>query len=380
MPLYLTLTLALLTITCVQSGRVLFSLYALNLGADPFAVGILSGSSSALPLLLSWQVGRLSDRFGSRLLLMIGSVGGALGMLLPYALPGLPTLYLAAVMNGLLFACCSVSLQNLVGLLSSPADRARNFSNFSLMASAANFLGPLIAGFSIDLSGYGIASLYIMALALAAIAILAIRGNLLPGGSGEASPQGSVRDLLTDSGLWRVMATSSLVVTGVVLFQFYMPIYGHNIGLSASVIGVVLAIFPGAAFIVRVFLPRMISLFGENKLLAYAFFIGAAGMMLVPFFQSAVTLGLISFAFGIGMGCGQPITIMMTFSGSEKGRSGEALGLRITANHLARMVMPVLFGTIGAAFGVFPVFWINAMMLASGGFLARSGAIGRRKQ
>jgi MFS family permease len=380
MPLYLTLTLALLTITCVQSGRVLFSLYALNLGADPFAVGILSGSSSALPLLLSWQVGRLSDRFGSRLLLMIGSVGGALGMLLPYALPGLPTLYLAAVMNGLLFACCSVSLQNLVGLLSSPADRAKNFSNFSLMASAANFLGPLIAGFSIDLSGYAITSLYIMTLALAAIAILAIWGNLLPGGSGEASPSGSVRDLLADSGLWRVMATSSLVVTGVVLFQFYMPIYGHNIGLSASVIGVVLAIFPGAAFIVRVFLPRMISLFGENKLLAYAFFIGAAGMMLVPFFQSALTLGLISFAFGIGMGCGQPITIMMTFSGSEKGRSGEALGLRITANHLARMVMPVLFGTIGAAFGVFPVFWINAMMLASGGFLARSGAIGRKKK
>ena len=380
MPLYLTLTLALLTITCVQSGRVLFSLYALNLGADPFAVGILSGSSSALPLLLSWQVGRLSDRFGSRLLLMIGAAGGALGMLLPYALPGLPALYLAAVTNGLLFACCSVSLQNLVGLLSSPADRAKNFSNFSLMASAANFLGPLIAGFSIDLSGYGIASLYIMALALAAIAILAIWGNLLPGGSGEASPSGSVRDLLADSGLWRVMATSSLVVTGVVLFQFYMPIYGHNIGLSASVIGVVLAIFPGAAFIVRVFLPQMIRLFGENKLLAYAFFIGAAGMMLVPFFQSALTLGLISFAFGIGMGCGQPITIMMTFSGSEKGRSGEALGLRITANHLARMVMPVLFGTIGAAFGVFPVFWINAMMLASGGFLARSGAIGRKKQ
>jgi predicted MFS family arabinose efflux permease len=219
-----------------------------------------------------------------------------------------------------------------------------------------------------------------MALALAAVAILAVWGNLLPGGSGEASPSGSVRDMLADSGLWRVMATSSLVVTGVVLFQFYMPIYGHNIGLSASVIGVVLAIFPGAAFIVRVFLPRMIRLFGENKLLAYAFFIGAAGMMLVPFFQSALTLGLISFAFGIGMGCGQPITIMMTFSGSEKGRSGEALGLRITANHLARMVMPVLFGTIGAAFGVFPVFWINAMMLASGGFLARSGAIGRKKK
>lgn len=379
MPLYLTFTLALLTITCVQAGRVLFSLYALKLGADPFAVGILAGTSSALPLLLSWQVGRFSDRFGSRLLLTVGAAGGALGMLAPYYMPGLPALYLAAVTNGLLFACCSVSLQNLVGLLSPPTDRSKNFSNFSLMASAANFLGPLIAGFSIDLSGYGVACLYLVLLALAPIAMLAIWGNLLPGGSGNASPAGSVRDMLTDSGLWRVMATSSLVVTGVVLFQFYIPIYGHSIGLSASVIGVVLAIFPGAAFVVRMFLPRMISLFGEDKLLAYAFFIGAAGLMLVPFFQSAVTLGLISFAFGIGMGCGQPITIMMTFSGSEKGRSGEALGLRITANHLARMIAPVVFGMIGSAFGVFPVFWANALLLASGGVLAGSGTIARKK-
>ena len=128
MPLYLTFTLALLTITCVQAGRVLFSLYALHLGADPFTVGILAGTSSALPLLLSWQVGRLSDRFGSRLLLTVGAAGGALGMLAPYYIPGLPALYLAAVTNGLLFACCSVSLQNLVGLLSPPTDRSKTVS------------------------------------------------------------------------------------------------------------------------------------------------------------------------------------------------------------------------------------------------------------
>lgn len=375
MPLYLTLTLALLTITSVQAGRVVLSLYALNLGADPFAVGILAGTSSALPLLLSWQVGRLSDRFGSRLPLTVGAAGGALGMLAPYFMPGLPALYLAAVMNGLLFAFCSVSLQNLVGLLSSPTDRAKNFSNFSLMASSGNFLGPLIAGFSIDLSGYGIACLYLVLLSLAPIVLLAAWGKLLPEGSHNTSPPGSVRDMLKSSGLWRVMATSSLVVTGVVLFQFYIPIYGHDIGLSASVIGIVLAIFPGAAFVVRIFLPRMITLFGEEKLLSYAFFIGAAGLMLVPFFQGAVMLGLISFLFGIGMGCGQPITIMMTFSGSEKGRSGEALGLRITANHLARLLGPVLFGMVGSAFGVFPVFLANALMLASGGLLARSVTI-----
>ena len=46
MPLYLTFTLALLTITCVQAGRVLLSLYALKLGGDPLAVGIPARSAT----------------------------------------------------------------------------------------------------------------------------------------------------------------------------------------------------------------------------------------------------------------------------------------------------------------------------------------------
>jgi hypothetical protein len=45
-PLYLTFSLALLTITSVKAGRVLFSLYALQLGADPFAVSILARSGA----------------------------------------------------------------------------------------------------------------------------------------------------------------------------------------------------------------------------------------------------------------------------------------------------------------------------------------------
>jgi MFS family permease len=377
--IHLTFALALLNLTGVQGGRVLISLYALKLGADPFVVGTLAAMFSVLPTLLSWQVGRLSDRFGSRLPLMFGAAGGALGMLAPYFMPGLPSLYIAAVTNGLLLAFCGVSLQNLVGLLSSRETLSRNFSNFSLMASAANFAGPLLAGFSIDLTGSAVACLYFALLSLAPIVLLAVWGGVLPGGSREVPPSGSVRELLTDSGLWRVLATSSLVVTGIALFQFYLPVYGHGIGLSASAIGVVLAIFAVAAFVVRIILPRLIRRLGERKLLAFSFFLGAAGLMAVPFFESVVALGLASFAFGLGMGCGQPITMMMTFSGSAEGRSGEALGLRITANHLARMIGPLVFGMIGAAFGVFPVFWINALLLASGGVLARLGAAGRRR-
>ena len=255
MSIYLTFALALSIITIVQAGRVLLTLYALELGAQPFAVGILAATFSLLPMLFSWQVGKFSDRFGSRWLLMVGTVGGAFGMLLPYGVSGLPAIYIAGVMNGLLFAFSGVCLQNLVGLLSNPKTSAKNFSNYSMLISLTGFIGPLLAGFSVDLSGHAVACLYLVLLSLVPAALLLIWGGTLPTGSRTAHRAGSVRDMLAESGLWRVLATSSLVVTGIDLFQVYVPIYGNEVGLSASAIGIVLAMFSIAAFVVRMALP-----------------------------------------------------------------------------------------------------------------------------
>lgn len=379
MPLYLTFSLALSIMTIVQAGRVLLTLYALKLGAQPFAVGILAASFSVLPMLLSWQIGKFTDRFGSRWPLLFGTVGGAFGMLLPYFVSGMPAIFVAGVMNGLLFAFSGAALQNLVGLLSRPETSARNFSNYSVLISTTGFVGPLLAGFSIDYSGHAVACVYLVLMSLAPAALLTIWGDALPGGSRTAAPGGSVWEMLAGSGLWRVMATASLVVSGIDLFQVYMPIYGHTVGLSASAIGVVLAMFSASAFAVRLFLPHLIFRLTEEKVLAFAFFIGAASFLLVPFFESAVALALISFVFGLGMGCGQPITLMMTYAYSPQGRSGEAMGLRVTVNHMTRVIVPVVFGSVGSLIGLPPVFWINALLLASGGAITRPGKAGRTR-
>src|SRR4029077_6404749 len=130
------------------------------------------------------------------------------------------------------------------------------------------------------------------------------------------------------------------------LYQFYIPVYAHGIGLSASTIGILLSMNAAAAFFVRVILARLIARFKEERLLAYAFYVGAASLMLIPFIKSAVILALISFIFGLGMGCCGPIVTMLMFSSSATGRSGEALGLKVTLNHLTKVVSPIIFGSI----------------------------------
>jgi predicted MFS family arabinose efflux permease len=233
------------------------------------------------------------------------------------------------------------------------------------------FAGPLLAGIAIDVSGHAAAFLYLVALPVGAATVLLRWGAMLPGGGRHTGSAGGLRDTLADPALLRILATSSLVQVGQDLFQFYIPVYGHGIGLSASAIGGLLATLAAASFTVRFFLPRLVARLGEEKVLALSFYVTATGFALVPFFENVVMLSLVSFLFGLGMGCGQPITTMLIFSRSTPGRSGETLGLRQSVNNAMRVSGPTLFGFVATAFGLPPVFWISALMMGSGGLLSR---------
>ncbi len=361
------LVLAFVNNIASRASRVLLTLYALHLGAQPLTIGLLAATIGFFPMLLSWWSGRLSDRFGARWLMTFGAAGSAIGMTLPYFDPGLPAIFMAAALAGLSITVYQVSMQNLVGLLSAQHERARNFSNYSLAGATSGFVGPMLAGFSIDHSGYGNACLYLAALPLIPIVLLLARGGGLPKGNPEHASRGGLARTLAEPGVWRILAVSALAQSGMDLFQFYMPVYGHSAGLSASAIGVVLAMYAVASFAVRLVTPRLVEKFGEEKLLAGAFIVSAAGFAMVPFFDSVIALGLISFVFGLGMGCGTPITLMLMFNHSPSGHSGEAMGLRMSVDNLVRIVSPIVFGAVASGFGLAFVFWINALMLGAGG-------------
>ena len=59
----------------------------------------------------------------------------------------------------------------------------------------------------------------------------------------------------------------------------------------------------------------------------------------------------------------------LSYHYSPPGRAGEALALRLTVNKFTQIVVPVVFGSLGAAFGLHPVFWSCAAILATGSAL-----------
>ena len=370
---------ALNTIQCAGlfADKIVLALFALELGASPLIVGVLTALFSVAAATLAVKVGRLADRFGARWLLAIGSTCAGLGLLLPYFLPSLGTVLTASALCGVSLVCYNVTTQNLTGLLSSRENRARNFSNYSLTASAGTLLGPLIGGFAIDHIGYAPSCLALALLAFFPLLMLATRWKTLERGAARpvgvdpmVTPEGGTLAFFRDARIRRTIITASFLSSGLNLFAAYMPVYGRSVGLSASVIGIVVAMNATAAFAIRVVLPRMITWLKEEKVLALSFCSGAAALVLIPLFQHPLVLGLLAFIFGLGMGAGQPIVTMLIFHYAPAGRSGEAIGLKITTNHLTNMVSPIFFGGIATALGLTPMFWLNGIMMAVGCYIA----------
>jgi MFS family permease len=375
MNIYRIFLIAFCNVVCQRASTVVVALLAIELGAEQFVIGLLIAMYSLFPALFALYAGRISDRYGARQPMLLGSLGLALGMLLPGAFPVLPALFASAALFGMAYIFYHVAVQSLLGAISSDAERTRNFNNYTLVVSAGSFVGPLTAGFAIDHAGYRVTYLLLALVALVSVlAQLFVRGNVQPQSRGQRAPQGQLagaRELLKQAPLRRTLIGSAAVLTGTDLFQFYMPIYGHSIGLSASKIGFILSMVAVAAFVVRIGLPAMIRKVGEEALLAYSLFFGAATYLFFPFFTDVGVLTVIAFLLGLSLGCGQPLSLLLTYAHSPPGRSGEVIGLRLTINNFTHVVVPLVFGSLGSIFGLAPVFWINALMLAGGGAVNR---------
>ena len=369
--IYIAVLCSLLQGIAMRGSKMLVSLSALAIGASQFEVGILAALFAAFPLILAVYAGRISDRIGVKHPMIFGALVMAAGILVPVGLPGLVGLLLCSTLVGLGHIFFHVSVHNLIGAYGEGETRTRNFATFSLGASISAFVGPSMTGFSIDGWGFQPTFMLLAAVSILPVLILTFHPRLVPQRVARANSEerGSL-ELLGNAGLRRTLVMSGVTLTGIELFTFYFPVYGRSVGLTASAIGMVMGSYAVAAFIVRLGMHKAAKRMGEVGVLTASLFIAGATYMLVPFVDQAPLLAIVAFLLGLGLGCAQPLTILLTYNHAPPGRSGEALGLRLTVNKLTQIAVPVVFGGLGSAFGLFPVFWANGAFLLAGGFVS----------
>jgi MFS family permease len=354
-------------------SRVAVSLYAIHLHASPFTVGTLMSVYGLVPMLFAVAAGRLTDRIGPRFPLLAGSVLLAIGATLPVFVPGLPALYAAATMIGSGFMLYQVTVQNTVGFIGKPQDRPTNFSVLALGYSFSAFVGPMLTGLAIDSAGFITAFILLAVLPLPGVVVLAADKLHLPRPPthGPRPAEQRVTDLFRQRELRSVFIISAVQSTAWELFSFMTPIYGSRIGLSASVIGVVMGSFAAATFVVRLSLPYLTRRLTAWRLLDVALLTAGASYLLFPLVTNVAVLMVLAFVLGIGLGGSQPMVMTLLHDAVPEGRTGEAVGIRAAVVTTSQTIMPLLFGALGSTVGVAPAFWAVAVALAAGSREAR---------
>lgn len=370
---YLIVLLTVLTHTSFKASKVLISLYALELGASPFTIGVLFATYSVFPVFLALYAGKLSDRLGARRPVLFGASGLVVGLLVPFVWPQLAALFVSALTIGVCYIFYTVAVQHLIGRIGTGETRTRNYGIFSIGVGITALLGPLTAGFAIDAIGHRSTYLLLALMPIVPVAAVALLPRLIPAGPTvpAAKSKHHVLDLLRMAPLRRVLVTAGIVETGLELFSFFLPIYGRSIGLSASTIGIVMGVFATALLLVRAFMSRLVRYSSEERVLSGSLLLAAVACVAFPLAQTVAGLAAVSFVLGLGLGCGSPLSMVLAYNRSPPGRSGEAIGVRQTVNKVTEVIMPIVFGSLGTAIGIAPVFWMDGGLLALGAWLLR---------
>lgn len=356
---------------CMTGMRMASPLMALREGHSEAAVGLLLAMFALTQVFLALPAGRFVDRHGMKPTLRIGITMAFSGALLAVIWPMYPVLCVSALLTGGSTGAVIIALQRHVGRMAVDTVALRSaFSWLSVGPAASNFVGPLLAGLLIDHAGFRAA--FAMMAVLPLLTWLWIRA--LDERPSQATPtvQGPQRawDLLRDPPLRRLLLVNWFLSSCWDVHTFMVPILGHERGISASAIGMVLGTFALAATLIRFSLPMVAGRFKEWQIITAAMLMTGLLLALYPFTATAWMMGLCSGLLGLSLGSVQPMVMSTLHQITPEPRQGEALGLRMMTINASSVLMPMVFGATSGLIGVAGVFWCLAAAVSSGARVA----------
>ncbi len=358
----------------------LLPFFATDFGASPLAVGGIIGAYSAMQFVFAPIWGRISDRHGRRLPLILGLLGTA-GSYVVFALAGnIWVLLLSRIVGGVMGATIPVA-QAYVADRSPREGRAKAMGLIGAAFGIGFIIGPAIGGFmsrwGYALPGFVAAGLSLLA-ALVAIAFLPeslpVEKRAKPDGS---SPTSGVRaageqlrvlaKTLADDRFRGPIGATLLANTGIAAYTTIFPLLLDNpIGMSAAEAGAFFA-FAGvvSAATQGGMVGPVVRRLGERRT-AISGTVAVVLALIVLAWAPGTNGILASLALlGIGWGLFNPSLLGILSGRAEDVDQGSVLGVNQSASALARVIGPAAGGWAFGALGYTIAFHVAAALLAA---------------
>lgn len=351
----------------------LLPFYAQRYGADAFQVGLLFSVYSLSQAIGAPLLGRVSDRFGRRPILLITVAGHGLSLIL-FALAGSFTVLLIARIAAGIFAANFSIAQAYVADVTPPETRAKGMGLVGAALGMGFVVGPGLGGL---LSFLGQVAVPLGAAVLAAVNFVMIL-RALPESlekrtrrrAGRWNPIRGIREIGAPTGALLVLFFLIIVAFSAMegtLALFCEAVFGFGVAETSVLlvmIGVVIAVVQGGL------LGRLVERFGERGLVRTGIALMALGLLGVPLSAplrvgvgALGLLGLASILLAVGNGVCNPSLLGLISRLTEAERQGQTLGVTRSLGALARTAGPLWGGWVFRELGPSWPYYLAALLM-----------------
>ncbi len=339
--------------------------------ASAFQISLLFTLYSLMQFLCAPFWGHLSDRIGRKPVLLLGLLGNAAGLALFGISSGLPMLYTARGLSGLMSSAALPTAMAYVADVTDDKSRGRGMGFLGAAMGLGFIFGPVLGGL-LSRFGHGVpflaaAALNLLTCLLAAAFLRESLGTRVFAGAeapigvaaavpgvGEAPPMsidsgtGRPRPLRAiGSPLLRFYLVAFFVTFAMAALESIFPLFIQaRFGFGAHDMGVMFLFMGTGVFLVQgFFLGRLIQSVGEENVMLGGLMINALGFLLVIAATGRVSLTAALLVSGVGNQVMRPTNASLITKRTTRGR-GAAVGIMDSFDSAGRILGPLMAGSL----------------------------------
>jgi DHA1 family tetracycline resistance protein-like MFS transporter len=319
-------------------------------GATPRSVGLLFASYSMMQLIFAPILGRLSDKYGRRPILLVSLLGTCVGFLVLGFATTLWMLFVGRIIDGISGGNISTA-QAYIADVTTKENRAKGMGLIGAAFGLGFVFGPAIGGV---LSRWGISVPFIfaggLAFANAVLLYFALPETVTPdhpartsaaAGRGWGQLFTSLKNpslsLLLTIYFFSIVAFSIMTAVFALFMTFRLGYDAFHSGWIFAFVGIISAIIQGGL------IGRLVKTFGEPALVIAGTLLFTASLIATPFISPAVGLFAIlltASVSSIGNALNAPSLMSLASKSATAGEQGVVLGVTQSIASLARAVGP----------------------------------------
>ena len=350
----------------------LLPVYAHELGAGAFQVGLVFAAFSLTRSMFVPYFGKLSDKKGKKPFLTTGLfIFFFLSILYTYS-KNIETLILLRLGQGFASAMVLPVAQAYIGIMTPPQKEGRVMGLFSISLYGGLSIGPLLGGvvkdrFSINASFLSMGALCLLGFVLCLL-FLPREGVLQtsnPSGSGKPKPYLAI---VKTPAIFSLFTFRICFTTCIGIIWTFLPLFANTmLDLSSSAIGFVIMINVFIAGLLQAPMGYIADRFSKKIMVTAGGVLAIISLLCLNYATSFNGLVIANGIFGLAGGISLPAIMALGIIEGRKTRAmGSIMGLLTMAHSLGMLVGPLLAGIIIDVFSMETIFVTGAAILGAG--------------